>query len=143
MTIVAGYKWLKYVPNGLLRTAQAAEWKVQAWVLGKPPSIIYEGIGFDPQKDKEQMDDPTQNPLASTSSAHQLSSQNGACDQHLLPSPVDGRPSISSSVFSEYDDLRDFEGRFESQSTVEVIRVGWWRSPRQIPTSRRRGSLLD
>ena len=87
-------------------------------MLGKPPSITYEGIGFDLQKDKEQMNDSVQNPLDSTSSAPQSPSQDGAHDQHLLLSPVDGRPSISSSVFSEYDDLRDFEGRFESQSTV-------------------------
>ena len=41
-----GYKWLKYVPNGILKTAQAAEWKVQAWMIGKPPTIAYEGIGY-------------------------------------------------------------------------------------------------
>ena len=114
---IAGYKWLKYVPNGLLRTAQAAEWKVQAWMLGKPPTIAYEGIGFDLQKEKERMDDNSQITLDPTPT-QQLPSQNGVSDQHLLTSPVDGRPSIGSSVFSEYDDLRDFEGRFESQSTV-------------------------
>ena len=113
MATAAGYKWLKYVPNGLLKTAQAAEWKVQAWMLGKPPTITYEGIGFDLQKEKGQGDgnDPgclDQQPLP----------ENGASDQYLLASPVNGRPSIGSSVFSEYDDLRDFEGRFESQSTV-------------------------
>jgi hypothetical protein len=43
----AGYKWLKYVPTGILKTAQAAEWKVQAWMLGKPPTVAYRGIGYD------------------------------------------------------------------------------------------------
>ncbi|CCO31276.1 hypothetical protein BN14_05315 [Rhizoctonia solani AG-1 IB] len=42
-----GYKWLKYVPNGLIKTAQAAEWRLQGWMIGKPPTIQYEGIGFD------------------------------------------------------------------------------------------------
>ncbi|KAF8756067.1 Hydrolase [Rhizoctonia solani] len=44
---MAGYKWLKYVPNGLIKTAQAAEWRLQGWMIGKPPTIQYEGIGFD------------------------------------------------------------------------------------------------
>lgn len=114
----AGYKWLKYVPNGLLRTAQAAEWKVQAWMLGKPPTIAYEGIGFDLQKEREQVNGDGQGPLDSTSTARQSPPPDDTCDQHLTVSPIDGRPSISSSIFSEYDDLRDFEGRFESQSTV-------------------------
>ncbi|KAG8694238.1 hypothetical protein FRC08_008610, partial [Ceratobasidium sp. 394] len=47
MAVDGGYKWLKYVPNGLIRTAQAAEWKLQGWMIGKPPTIQYEGIGFD------------------------------------------------------------------------------------------------
>ncbi|EJT99921.1 alpha/beta-hydrolase [Dacryopinax primogenitus] len=45
-TVEGGYKWLKYVPNGLLKTAQAAEWKVQGWRLGKPPTIQYQAIGY-------------------------------------------------------------------------------------------------
>lgn len=118
MITIAGYKWLKYVPNGLLRTAQAAEWKVQAWMLGKPPSLAYEGIGFDLQREKEQTNDNGQNPLDPAPPTHQSPSQNGTCNQLAVTSPIYGRPSFSSSVFSEYDDLRDFDGRFESQSTV-------------------------
>ena len=87
-------------------------------MLGKPPTIMYEGIGFDPQKEKGQTNDNSRNPLGLIPSTQQLPPQNATSDQYLLASPVDGRPSIGSSVFSEYDDLRDFEGRFESQSTV-------------------------
>jgi hypothetical protein len=29
------YKYLKYVPSGVLKTAQAAEWRIQGWRLGK------------------------------------------------------------------------------------------------------------
>lgn len=37
------YKYLKYVPSGVLKTAQAAEWKIQGWRLGKaPPSVVVE-----------------------------------------------------------------------------------------------------
>ena len=87
-------------------------------MLGKPPTIAYEGIGFDLRREKEQMNDDGQNPLGPTSSTQQSPPQNGTSDQLAVASPIHGRPSISSSVFSEYDDLRDFEGRFESQTTV-------------------------
>ena len=130
--IAAGYKWLKYVPNGLLKTAQAAEWKVQAWMLGKPPTLAYEAIGFDLQKEKEQTNgdqnlDPSSSPSPCPS------------DQHHASSPVHGRRSISPSVFSDYDDLRDFEGRFESQSTVGAL--PGLEKPRAIPDkAKRKGS---
>ncbi|KAK0518048.1 hypothetical protein OC835_007971, partial [Tilletia horrida] len=45
--VESNWKWLKYVPDGVIRTAQAAEWKMQAWRLGKQPSLAYEGVGFD------------------------------------------------------------------------------------------------
>ena len=80
-------------------------------MLGKPPTIAYEGIGFDLQKEKEQMNNDQNLDLSSLPSPC-------TSDQHLTSSPVNGRRSFSSSVFSDYDDLRDFEGRFESQSTV-------------------------
>ncbi|GAA5901759.1 alpha/beta fold hydrolase [Sporobolomyces salmoneus] len=32
------YKYLKYVPSGVLKTAQTAEWKIQGWRLGKAPT---------------------------------------------------------------------------------------------------------
>ncbi|GAA5973743.1 hypothetical protein JCM11641_005113 [Rhodosporidiobolus odoratus] len=41
------YKYLKYVPSGVLKTAQAAEWKMQAWRLGKPPQIVHAAVGYD------------------------------------------------------------------------------------------------
>ncbi|KAJ8084234.1 hypothetical protein PM082_003001 [Marasmius tenuissimus] len=93
-----GYKWLKYVPNGILKTAQAAEWKLQTWMIGKPPTIAWEGIGYNAQSDKKS------------------------------DKPGPPRPS-TGSAFSEYDDLRDFDGRFESRSTLGV-------SPSRPPSER-------
>ncbi|CEH12975.1 hypothetical protein CBOM_00925 [Ceraceosorus bombacis] len=46
-SVESGYKWLKYVPDSVIKTAQAAEWKVQGWKLGKLPSLTYESIGYD------------------------------------------------------------------------------------------------
>lgn len=97
---VGGYKWLKYVPNGILKTAQAAEWRIQAWMIGKPPTVAYEGIGYTAPKDSKQ------------------TVNLNAIDHSMVERFP--RPSMSSGsgTFSEYDDLRDFEGRFESRSTL-------------------------
>jgi len=107
--VVGGYKWLKYVPNSILKTAQAAEWKIQAWMIGKPPTIAYEGIGYTaPTVLKSANKTRTPSPLPSGSLG--------------VSPPANGdarpRPSIGSSTFSEYDDLGDFDGRFESRSTL-------------------------
>ncbi|KDR85191.1 hypothetical protein GALMADRAFT_218273 [Galerina marginata CBS 339.88] len=102
----SGYKWLKYVPNSILKTAQAAEWKIQAWMIGKPPTIAYEGIGYTaPASSKSERE----------SSPQPGKNLNGIYLNATLP-----RPSIGSGSFSEYDDLRDFDGRFESRSTLGV-----------------------
>ncbi|THH32016.1 hypothetical protein EUX98_g2186 [Antrodiella citrinella] len=118
----AGYKWLKYVPNGILKTAQAAEWKVQAWMLGKPPTLAYEGIGFDVKT-------PVQSTPQLPYMSHPISPQTPTSPMSLQhespvhrPSPsslqAEPRPSMSSGIFSDFDDLRDFDGRFESMSTL-------------------------
>ncbi|CDO72390.1 hypothetical protein BN946_scf184977.g89 [Trametes cinnabarina] len=112
-----GYKWLKYVPNGLLKTAQAAEWRLQAWMLGKPPTIAFEGIGFDV---KTAPGTPSAN---SSSSAIDETRSPPNTASTVTPSLAalqeqDPRPSTSSVAFSEYDDLRDFNGCFESRSTI-------------------------
>lgn len=105
----AGYKWLKYVPTGLLKTAQAAEWKVQAWMLGKPPTVAYQGIGY--------------NAKSAVSTAPQSTYGRQSTERKSKPVPPiplvadTRRPSHASSA-SSYDDLRDFEGRFDSRSTL-------------------------
>lgn len=43
------YKWLKFVPSGVIKTAQAAEWRVQGWRLGKLPKMQAQPVGFDPR----------------------------------------------------------------------------------------------
>ena len=104
-TVSGSYKWLKYVPNGLLKTAQAAEWKLQAWMIGKPPTLAYEGIGY---------------------TAETKTPNRGGSPSNVYPSSNEAlaRPSIASSTFSDYDDLRDFDGRFESRSTLDVEKYG-------------------
>jgi hypothetical protein len=108
-----GYRWLKYVPNGILKTAQAAEWKIQAWMLGKPPTVAYRGIGytappsprFQNGKSSNGVDIPSRPPSASRHNVY--SSDN-----------TKRRMSLGSVLSSDYDDLRDFDGRFGSQSTL-------------------------
>ncbi|KAL7424147.1 hypothetical protein Q5752_001732 [Cryptotrichosporon argae] len=33
-----GYKWLKWVPNGVIKSAMAAEWRLESYLLGKAPA---------------------------------------------------------------------------------------------------------
>ncbi|SJL05966.1 uncharacterized protein ARMOST_09302 [Armillaria ostoyae] len=106
-----GYKWLKYVPNGLLKTAQAADWKLQAWMIGKPPTIAYEGIGYDFRSPSSKGGLMSGSPPAAHGNMSPIYSS--SIDNHP-------RPSMTSSTFSEYDDLGDFDGRFESRSTLGV-----------------------
>ncbi|BGP29356.1 hypothetical protein JCM10296v2_001095 [Rhodotorula toruloides] len=46
-SLAGAYKYLKYVPSSVLRTAQAAEWKVQGWRLGAPPMLVHSPVGYD------------------------------------------------------------------------------------------------
>ncbi|KAG8219974.1 hypothetical protein J3R82DRAFT_979 [Butyriboletus roseoflavus] len=112
-----GYKWLKYVPNGILKTAQAAEWKIQAWMLGKPPTVAYRGIGYTapPSPSKPYCHQPD-----TTADFDSLSQPEPLGNSSVYPSQSDPRRrmSVASSLFSDYDDLRDFDGRFGSQSTL-------------------------
>ncbi|WVQ78594.1 hypothetical protein IAT38_000680 [Cryptococcus sp. DSM 104549] len=43
--IDGGYKWLKWVPNGVIKSATAAEWRLQSYLLGKPPPLTYKPVG--------------------------------------------------------------------------------------------------
>ncbi|WWD09990.1 hypothetical protein V865_008122 [Kwoniella europaea PYCC6329] len=42
-----GYKWLKYIPNTVIRSATAAEWKLQSYLIGKPPPLRHKPISHD------------------------------------------------------------------------------------------------
>lgn len=129
---------MKYVPNGLLKTAQAAEWKIQAWMIGKPPKITYEGIGYNAmapisstaynidshgrfvRTQSEHEDDEHEE--TGNYSVHSPTSNEGTTINFRLA----GRRTFSSNgsthTFSDYDDLEDFGGRFDSRSTLEPRR---------------------
>lgn len=86
-------------------------------MLGKPPTIAYRGIGYtappSPSKPYDSQPDTTAD-FDSLSQPEQLSKSS------VYPSQSDARRrmSVASSLFSDYDDLRDFDGRFGSQSTL-------------------------
>ncbi|RXK34679.1 hypothetical protein M231_08066 [Tremella mesenterica] len=44
--IDGGFKWLKWVPNTVIKSATAAEHRLQTYFLGKPPPLTYKPIGF-------------------------------------------------------------------------------------------------
>jgi hypothetical protein len=71
-------------------------------MLGKPPTLAYQGIGY------------SADPSVSAPSRQRFGRK-----RDKTPAE-DARPS-TSSAFSDYDDLRDFEGRFnDSQSTINA-----------------------
>lgn len=84
---------------------------MQAWMIGKPPTIAYEGIGYDA---------PSMTPTRSrikTPRGKKSLTRTDTGDETISPEGQP-RPSIDSNFSSEYDDLRDFDGRFESRSTL-------------------------
>ena len=87
-------------------------------MLGKPPTVAYRGIGYDAKS-------------AVPSSPNYTPARRYA-DKNMTPTPpfsrTGRRPSLASSVFSDYDDLRDFEGRFDSRSTLGARSSGSHRS---------------
>lgn len=109
-----GYRWLKYVPNGILKTAQAAEWKIQAWMIGKPPTVAYRGIGYTaPLSPRFQVGRSSGNGVEPSSRPQSPGRST------IYPSDnTKRRMSLGSVLSSDYDDLRDFDGRFGSQSTL-------------------------
>ncbi|KAI5991616.1 hypothetical protein EDD15DRAFT_2510360 [Pisolithus albus] len=108
-----GYRWLKYVPN-------AAEWKIQAWMLGKPPRIAYRGIGYTAPPSPGPRSRKPSPPTTAESDCSWQTESLGKIGSVYQSQDVRRRMSIASSVFSDYDDLRDFDGRFGSQSTLEA-----------------------
>ncbi|GAA5918245.1 hypothetical protein JCM1841_005329 [Sporobolomyces salmonicolor] len=99
------YKYLKYVPSGVLKTAQAAEWKMQAWRLGKPPTLVHSPVGYDARAGKliSEVEDEKER-RTSRDQLAALSIMNGDVDKlvALYPDggirqagPVNGRGGIS------------------------------------------------
>jgi len=100
---ILGYKWLKYIPASLIKTAQTAEWKMHGWKIGKPPTIAWEGIGFDA------------NSASIASQSHSVPEATHSSPKQALEVGNESRPSFTSS---EYDDLADFNGRFSSSTNL-------------------------
>jgi len=121
--LLAGYKWLKYVPNSFIKAAQNAEWKVQGWKLGKPPTIVYEGISNDPKAAaKSTPASPVTQTMDTNKPTRTFSSPSSGTVNHLdLPSGRASSTGRLSFQFSDYDDLADFNGRFGSTTTLAVI----------------------
>jgi hypothetical protein len=86
---------------------------LQAWMIGKPPKIAFEGIGYDARTASSHTK-LTPNYKPSSPSPY----SNGRLNVVYPSSQDNPRPSLGSVNISDYDDLGDFEGRFESRSTL-------------------------
>lgn len=104
VSAAGSYKWLRYVPSSVIRTAQVAEWKVQAWKLGKPPSLAVKPVGFNPRA-------PLSSESAASSPVFATFAEDGEDDddETNLPTarPVPNLRSISpsSSIASSLDQV--------------------------------------
>lgn len=94
-------------------------------MLGKPPTVNYQGIGY--------------NAKSALSTAPQSTYTRQSTERKSKPLIDTRRPSHASSV-SSYDDLRDFEGRFDSRSTLGARSSGSHRS-RSVSESKHRQSF--
>ena len=100
-------------------------------MLGKPPTVAFRGIGYDAK--------------SAVPTAPQSTNARQSIDRKTKPMPPlpqaanTRRPSHASSV-SSYDDLRDFEGRFDSKSTLGARSSGSHRS-RSVSESKHRQSF--
>ncbi|PWN21402.1 hypothetical protein BCV69DRAFT_311913 [Microstroma glucosiphilum] len=137
-----GYKWLRYVPEQIIRTAQTAEWKLAGWKLGK-------GDAEAPSASARTTADIDANPggsgtivrpegtrvrcssaaggvrsaaLAETSAA--LRSPTGKSPVRAPPTPVKIKTSFLSSIFTPKAGLRRSNGSgedFFEGSDMEVL----------------------
>ena len=102
-------------------------------MIGKPPTIAYEGIGYNA---------PLKNTVVRETSPPPRSSNGNLNVVYPSNDESRSRPSIGSSSFSEYDDLGDFEGRFESRSTLGMSHPSSQRGVGEItaPINKRKAS---
>ncbi|KAG8993629.1 hypothetical protein FRB94_010512 [Tulasnella sp. JGI-2019a] len=141
MSVDGGYKWLKYVPNGIIKTAQAAEWKVQGWMLGKPPTITYPAIGYDATTGTTTHDGSySKSPAVPAKELNQQSTAAKTLAPTATPLSVVIETRSSGSVStSEYDDLADFKGKFGSNTTLALPNGT---SEATVPKSKKKGKKM-
>ena len=84
-------------------------------MLGKPPTVAYRGIGYTAPPS------PRFQKSVSGNGVEILSRPPSTSRNNVYPSDnTKRRMSLGSVLSSDYDDLRDFDGRFGSQSTLGV-----------------------
>ncbi|PLW31312.1 hypothetical protein PCASD_13648 [Puccinia coronata f. sp. avenae] len=96
------YKWLKYIPNSMIKTVQAAEWKMTGWRLGKPPSLNHAPVGFDVRAAAAAAAGSSS---SSSSHLHEPSSQYYE-DEHDDEEPKMMPKSPQPSIISRYSSSR-------------------------------------
>ena len=98
---------------------------MHGWKLGKPPTIVYEGIGNDPNAPSKSSSNIHLPLTADVLNGIESSSSppSRKADDALLGVPKSspgGIPRTSLGGWSDYDDLADFEGQFGSQTTLPL-----------------------
>src|SRR5437588_3678341 len=89
-------------------------------MLGKPPRIAYRGIGYTAPPSPSFRHGRSHLSAVESDAPWQQHEDLGKTSGVYQSQDMRRRMSVGSSLFSEYDDLRDFDGRFGSQSTLEA-----------------------
>jgi pimeloyl-ACP methyl ester carboxylesterase len=111
--LTSGYRWLKWVPNGMIKSAFAAEWKLQSYRLGKPPSLVHRPVANDSQVEST----PKHAVISGTPS------QNGSrvsLTPHASPSPGYAKGGLArraSQMSNDRDDVITSAGLLLSPSS--------------------------
>ncbi|RSH93980.1 hypothetical protein EHS25_006633 [Saitozyma podzolica] len=87
--IDGGYKWLKWVPNRVIKTAIAADWHLQSYFLGKAPSITHKPV--------ENVVERTPTPTPTSESTPSRSRQSAEKEMRNSNSPKSPAPTLVGS----------------------------------------------
>ncbi|CAO1617756.1 unnamed protein product [Sympodiomycopsis kandeliae] len=117
------YKWLRFVPEQVIRTAQAAEWRLAGWRLGRNPDVVPAPAAGTP------------NSNAGVSLARKASS--GSSEQQHTPVTDRGDTSTFSSRDSDYKAIPSTTMRIALPSPITAPKPPGsdLRTPSKVKTS--------
>ncbi|SPO19899.1 uncharacterized protein UTRI_00295_B [Ustilago trichophora] len=143
----SGYRWLRYVPDGVIKTAQAAEWRIQNWKLNKEGAKSIHRTALTqanddlvcgdahrkptppPRQRTPRLGDPTveQGTRANNGAAIGPFCRSDDCQEAATRDAVDG-----SRPFLTHEDKNSMLAEAERSSALELLRASHAESARGL-----------